>query len=176
MAGGGDDLRRAFEEASRTERDQADSTVEETVQVLTFSLADEWYGFRLRDLVEIIGGAEPTPIPFTPPYVPGVINHRGSIVSVVDLKHVFGLPGRYRQDTARTVLVQSDGMVVGFQADDISDVVEVPARAIEAPLSTMERVKAAFIEGCIRLDRGLLVLLDSASLVGELRPSREPGA
>ncbi len=166
----GEALRQAFARAAESQGADDEASAEDSVQVLSFSLADEWYGFRLRDLVEIIGGAEPTPVPYTPDFLPGLINHRGSVVGVIDLKRVFGLTGRYRRETGRTVLVRRDEIVVGFQADEISDIVMVQPSEIEPPLSTMERVKAEYMEGCIRLDRGLLVLLDSRTLIHELRP------
>ncbi len=166
----GEALRKAFERAADGQGADGEASAEDSVQVLSFSLADEWYGFRLRDLVEIIGGVEPTPVPYTPDFLPGLINHRGSVVGVIDLKRVFGLAGRYRRETGRIVLVRREEIVVGFQADEISDIVRVLKSEIEPPLSTMERVKAEYMEGCIRLDRGLLVLLDSRTLIHELRP------
>jgi purine-binding chemotaxis protein CheW len=130
--------RRAFEEARR--RDEADEELvaEETFQALTFQLGGEWYGFHLADLVEIIGGVDATPIPFTADHVAGVINHRGTVVPVVDLKKVFGLPGRYRRGGGRIVLVSSEGLVVGFTADEISAIVTAPREQLEPPLSTIE--------------------------------------
>lgn len=165
----GEALRQAFERAAERRPGEDEETAEDVVQILTFSLGDEWYGFRLRHLVEIIGGVEPTPVPYTPDFLPGLINHRGTVVGVVDLKRVFGLPGRFRRDTGRIVLVRAESVVAGFLADAISDIVGVPTAAIEPPLSTMERVKAEYMEGCVRLDRGLLVLLDSQTLIHELR-------
>ena len=94
---------------------------------------------------------------------------------MIDLKRVFGLSGRYRRETGRIVLVRREEIVVGFQAVEISDIVRVPTAEIEPPLSTMERVKAEYMEGCIRLDRGLLVLLDSRTLIHELRPHGSEG-
>jgi purine-binding chemotaxis protein CheW len=161
-------LRRAFEGAvGRRAGETAEA--EEAIQVLSFSLADEWYGFRLADMVEILGGADPTPIPFTPPFIPGVINHRGSIVTVVDLKKVFGLPTRYRRETGRIVLIRAGDTVIGVEADAISDIVPVRRSEIEPPMSTIEKVKAGMIEGCVRRPRGLLVLLSARALVEELR-------
>lgn len=169
----GEGLRQAFEKAAAQRALDAAGVVEETLQVLTFTLGDEWYGFRLPELVEIIGGVEPTPIPFTQPFIPGVINHRGSIVTVVDLKKVFGLPGRYRKETGRIVLVTSSEVVVGFQADQISDIVSITPSQLEPPLTTIERVKAEYMEGCVRLERGLLVLLASEALIHGLRAREE---
>ena len=169
----GESLRHAFEEA-RARGDADDQQVsEETVQALTFELGGEWYGFHLADLVEIIGGVEITPIPFTADHVAGVINHRGSVVPVVDLKRVFGLTGRFRRDTGRIVLVSSAGLVVGFTADEISAIVTAPRRALEPPLTTIEKVKADYIEGCIRREEGLLVVLSSHALIHELRARKD---
>lgn len=166
-------LREAFEGAKGGGAAEEEGGRGEVVQVLTFSLADEWHGFRLADLVEIIGGADLTPIPFTPPFVLGVLNHRGTVVPVVDLKRVFDLQARYRRGEARIVLVSSEGSVVGFLADAISDVVEVPESHIEPPLSTIEKVKAEFMEGCVRREQGLLVLLSAEALIHHLRARPE---
>lgn len=165
-----DGLRSAFEDAGDRDVDEGATGGEEQVQTLTFRLADEWYGFHLSDLVEIIGDAEVTPIPFTADHVAGVINHRGSVVPVVDLKKVFGLTGRYRRGGGRIVLVQSESSVVGFTADEIADIVTAPRSSVEPPLSTIEKVKAEFIEGCVRRDEGLLVVLSSSALIHQLRP------
>jgi purine-binding chemotaxis protein CheW len=168
----GEGLRRAFERIASQRGRGAEGPAEEAIQVLTVLLADEWYGFRLTDLAEIIGGVEPTPIPFTPPFIPGVMNHRGTIVPVVDLHHVFGLPSGERQATARIALLKSGDAVVGFRVDAISDLVNVTRSALEPPLTTMERAKAAYIEGCVRLERGLLVVLSAEALIHglEVRP------
>jgi purine-binding chemotaxis protein CheW len=165
----GEGLRRAFEKVAAAREEVTESRAEQALQILSFTLSEEWYGFRLPSLVEIIGGVDPTPIPFTPPFIPGVINHRGTIVSVVDLKKVFGLPSRYRREKGRVILVGSKGAVVGFQVDSISDVIDVTESQIEPPLSTIEKVKADYMEGCVRLQRGLLVLLDAEALIHELQ-------
>ena len=161
-------MRKAFADVASGEG-PAGGRLEETIQVLSFALADEWYGLRLAALVEIIGGVEPTPIPYTPAFIPGVINHRGSIVAVVDLKKVFGLPQRYRKDVGRIILARAGGTVVGFEADELSDIVTIPVSQVEPPLATIEKVKAEFIEGCIRRPRGLLVLLSADALVEGLK-------
>jgi purine-binding chemotaxis protein CheW len=165
----GEGLRRAFQKVAADREQQAEVRAEQGLQILSFTLSDEWYGFRLTSLVEIIGGVDPTPIPFTPAFIPGVINHRGSIVSVVDMKKVFGLATRYRREKGRVILVGSKGAVVGFQVDAISDVIDVTESQIEPPLSTIEKVKADYMEGCVRLPRGLLVLLDAEALIHELK-------
>ena len=138
----GEGLRRAMQEAAAL-REQPPSGHEDAFEALTFSLSGEWYAFPLGDLVEIVGGAEPTPIPFTPPFVAGVMNHRGAIVPVVDLRKVFGLPVHFRREAGRVVLVRSGDSVVAFQADSISDIVEISRRALEPPLSTMEKASGA---------------------------------
>ena len=101
--------------------------------------------------------------------VVGLLNHRGAAVPVVDLKHVFGLPGRYRRDLGRIVLVSSEGILVGFEADAMSDVLTVPRSEIEPPLSTIEKIKAEYIEGCVRRPQGLLILLSAPALIHGLR-------
>lgn len=161
-------LRAAFGDA-QARAGRPEGTREDVAQVLTFALADEWYGFRLADLVEILGSTEPTPLPFMPPFIPGVINHRGSVVVVIDLKKVFGLHSRYRKDLARVVLVRHGKTVLGIEADAISEIVSISPSQLEPPPATMEKVKAEYIAGCVRRPRGLLAVLSAKAVVEGLQ-------
>jgi purine-binding chemotaxis protein CheW len=169
--GTGEGLRKAFERATTAGGDAGRRVVDERVRVLSFTLGGEWYAFRLEELVEVAGGQEPTPIPFAPAHVQGVVNHRGAIVPVVDLRKVFGLPASYRREMGRMVIVRHEDDVLAFSADAISDVVAIDLTKLEPPLATMEPARARYLEGCLRLDRGILVLLSARTLVEGLKAS-----
>ncbi len=165
MSSGGEDLRRAFERVAAAREAPDQKVAAEGVRVLTFVLSGELHAFRLTDLVEVVGSVEPTPIPFAPPHVPGVVNHRGAIVPVVDLRRAFGLQVHYRRESGRTILVRHGDAIVGFLADAIAAIRSIPATAIEPPLATMEASRARFLEGCVRLDnQALLAVLSVAAL------------
>lgn len=169
----GEGLRKAFERAAAQRTAAAARPLTEGVPVITFHVSGEWYAFRLGDLVEIVGGAEPTPLPFAPPFVLGVINHRGAIVPVVDLRRALGLPIHFRKGAFRTVLVRDGGTTIGFQADSIASIEDLDPEAIEAPFSTMAPERARFLEGCVRLPKGLLALLSAPALIEGLKSQRQ---
>jgi purine-binding chemotaxis protein CheW len=168
----GEGLRKAFERAAAQRTAEAARPLAEGIRVITFHVSGEWHAFRLTDLVEIVGGSEPTPIPFAPPYILGVINHRGAIVPVVDLRRALGLPVHYRRGTFRTVLVRDGGTTVGFQADAIASIEALHADAIEPPFSTMGPERSRFLEGCVRLPKGLLAVLSAPALIEGLKAQR----
>lgn len=163
----GEGLRRAFERAAAKAGTQ-EGPVDDALRVLTFSLAGEWYGFRLTELVEIIGSVEPAPIPFSSPHVAGVMNHRGALVPVVDLRRVFHLPPQFRRGIGRTVLIRSGTTMLALPADAISDIVAIPPDGLEPPPATMERARAACLEGCAPFAKGLLAVLSARALVEAL--------
>lgn len=170
----GEGLRRAFERAGAERQAAAAAPLAEGIRVLTFSLSGEWHAFRLTDLVEIVGGVEPTPLPFAPPFILGVVNHRGAIVPVIDLRRAFSLPVHFRRGAGRTVLVRHAGTTIGFVADAISSIVALDPATIGPPLDTMEPQRARFLEGCVRGDKGLLALLSVPAIIEGLRA--RPGA
>jgi purine-binding chemotaxis protein CheW len=162
-------LRKAFMGAPSTAASGAIGPAD-AVSVLTFRLSGEWYGLRLTDLIEVIGGVDPTPVPFTPAWLVGVIHHRGSIVPLVDLRRAFGLPVHFRRDAGRIVLMRAADSVIGLQVDEISDVVQL-APPLDAVLASMEPARAAFIEGTASLPRGLVAVLSATALAAGLRPT-----
>lgn len=170
----GEGLRKAFERAAAQREAAAALPAAERVHLITFHVSGEWYAFRLTDLVEIVGGGEPTPIPFAPPFILGVINHRGAIVPVVDLRRALGLPIHYRRGSFRTVLVRDGATTIGFQADAIASIEALDPSAIEAPFSTMGPERARFLEGCARLPKGLLAVLSAPALIEGLQAQRGP--
>ena len=153
-------------------REEEKQAEEVTIQILSFSLADEWYGIRINLLREIVRYSEVTPVPFTPDYLAGIINLRGTIIPIVDLKKVFGLETKEPDRETRILILKQGEMEVGIEADAIAEVLEVPVDSIEPPLSTMEKIKAEFIEGEIQLERGILILLNAPAVIEELRLNR----
>jgi purine-binding chemotaxis protein CheW len=143
-----------------------------TIQILSFSLADEWYGIRINLLREIVRYGDVTPVPFTPDYLAGIINLRGTIIPVVDLKKVFGLDVKEPDSDTRILILKREEMEVGIEADSIAEVLEIPVDSIEPPLSTMEKIKAEFIEGEVQLEKGILILLNAAAVIDELKLNR----
>ncbi len=141
-----------------------------THQMLTFELGKETYGVEILRVREIRGWTSVTKIPRAPSHVLGVLNLRGSIVPVVDLRMRFGLErAEYTKVTVIIVVaVQSRGAIreVGVVVDAVSDVIDIdPAQMKSAP-DLGSRVSTDYIRGLVPLGERMVVLLDIDKLVG----------
>jgi purine-binding chemotaxis protein CheW len=131
---------------------------------LTFALGNESFGVPILKVQEIIGLMEVTPVPRMPDWVRGVINLRGKVIPVVELRRTFNMESV--PDTRRTciVVVQvtvSDGsVVIGCVVDQVSEVQNIPASAIEPPPSFGTAVDTAFIVGMGMTGKKVVILLD----------------
>jgi purine-binding chemotaxis protein CheW len=131
---------------------------------LTFDLAEEEYGLEILRVREIIGMMAITPVPRTPDFVLGVINLRGKVIPVIDLRLKFGLP--YKEPDERTcvivVEVMSDGRTVqmGIVVDRVNEVVYVKAGEVEPTPSFGVALDTAFILGMAKVQGKVKILLD----------------
>jgi purine-binding chemotaxis protein CheW len=107
-----------------------------------------------------------TRIPNAPPFIEGVINLRGKIIPIVDLRKKLGFDngnGEYEK-TTRIIVVELDGLVLGFIVDSVSEVLRIPENTIEPPPSIVGGVESDYIEGVGKLDNRLLILLELKKL------------
>jgi purine-binding chemotaxis protein CheW len=110
--------------------------------------------------------SEFTPLFCTPPFVLGITNLRGRIVSIVDLRRFFELPAVGLSDLNRVILVRGEGMEFGILADGIAGIREIPLREVQATLPTHTGVREEFLAGVTR-DR--IALLDMAKILSDQR-------
>jgi purine-binding chemotaxis protein CheW len=143
-------------------------TVEATEHLATFFLSEEEYGVDVRLVQEIIRVAEITPIPRAPEFVKGVINLRGRIIPVVDLKRKLGLGGvdnASRQ--ARIVVVKVKDRLIGLLVDGASQVLRVPLSTIEAAPGEIVEIDMSYIRGVAKLTDRLIILVDLANILSQ---------
>lgn len=135
-----------------------------TQQYVTFSLSDELFGVEVQRTREILSLTPVTKVPQTPDYLLGVINLRGQVVPVVDMRLKLGLPaGEESEDTCIIVVeVQVDGevIVVGALADAVREVLEIRSDQIEPAPRLGTRLKTEFISGMGKVDEQFLILLN----------------
>ena len=129
-------------------------------QYLTFRLAAEEYGVEILKVQEIKGYSAITPIPNTPSYLKGVMNLRGTIVPVVDLRSKFAMDeAEYNQFTV-IIVVKVGAKVMGLIVDAVSDVLNIPKVDIQATPDFGSEVDARYINGMAKAGDKLVVLLD----------------
>ena len=140
-------------------------------QYLTFALGAEEYGVEILKVQEIRGYSPVTPIPNTPSYVKGVMNLRGTIIPVVDLRGKLAMPDTTYSPFTVIIVVTVGAKVMGLIVDAVSDVLDIPHADIQATPDFGAQVNARFIHGMARAGDKLVVLLDIDRVLGEEEPA-----
>lgn len=136
-------------------------------QFLTFLLGDEQYGVEILKVQEIRGYSAVTPIPNTPSYIKGVINLRGTVVPVVDLRSKFSMETAEYNKFTVIIVVTVGAKVTGLVVDAVSDVLDVPAAEMRMAPDLGTRVDTRFIRGMATIGDRMTVLLDIDRLLSE---------
>jgi purine-binding chemotaxis protein CheW len=138
-----------------------------TFQLVSFELVDELYGIEITKVREIILITEITRIPQTPHYVKGLINLRSTVIPVIDLRALFGLPEATQTDESRIMVIHAAGRTIGIMVDAVSEVLRVKKDQIAPPPPTVAQLGREYLVGLVRLDRQLLILLDIDKILQE---------
>ena len=138
--------------------------ITETTQYLTFKLADEVFAVDVAKVREILDYTPATKVPGTPEFMRGVINVRGNVVPVVDMRLKFGLSATEKTvDTCIVVMeitVEEDKAILGAMADSVQEVFELEASQIEPPPRIGTRWRTEFIKGIGKRNDELIIILD----------------
>jgi purine-binding chemotaxis protein CheW len=137
-----------------------------TVDVLEFGLADERYAIEAARIDDVQPLREITPLPCTPGFLRGLVNIRGRLVPVVDLKKFFGLPEQGITDLHRVLLLRTPDIELGLLADTVEGVHPVDIDAIQPSLPTLGGIDARYLRG-ITADR--MVVLDAEAILADPR-------
>jgi purine-binding chemotaxis protein CheW len=137
---------------------------EQRIEVIEFCLAYENYGIESSFVREAFPLVDITRLPCTPPFVLGIINVRGEIVSVLDLKKFFDLPERGLTDFNKVIILQSDSMVFGILADFIVGVRNIAKKEIQQRLPTLTGIREDYLVG---ITQNRTVILDAAQLLSD---------
>ena len=131
---------------------------------LTFQLAEEGYGIGILKVREIIGLLPVTPVPQTPLFLKGVINLRGQVIPVVDLRLKFGLMEEDHTERTSIIVVEVKGMngniPIGIVVDMVSEVINIQAKEIEPAPAFGVAINTGFILGMAKTDSGVKILLN----------------
>ena len=137
------------------------------IQLVTFRLKDETYGINVMQVQEVLRVSEIAPVPGAPPFVLGIINLRGNVVTVLDTRTRFALPTTERDDASRIVIIESEQQVVGILVDSVAEVVELRQSAIDAAPNIGNEESSRYIQGVASRDEDLLIVVDLNKLLSE---------
>lgn len=138
-----------------------------TNRFLTFYLQDEVYGVNIFDVKEIIAMMKTTPVPKTPKFIKGVMNLRGNIIPVVDMRLKFDMPETEPQMYTAIVIISLEGKSIGFVVDKVEEVVNVEDENISAPPEFGAHIDTRFIKNMARQKQKVIMILDLMALFGE---------
>ena len=141
----------------------------DTFQLVTYLLAGDEFGFRIDRVQEIIrySAMRITAIPNSPPFVEGVINLRGRLVPVVDLRKRFGFAAQAVDSTGRIMIVTVGSRTIGLIVDAVVEVVRVSSLEVEKLPDLATGVGTEFVQGVCRVSRGMIVVLDLDAMFSE---------
>lgn len=143
---------------------------QEYIKVIVFQLADKEYAIPVSNVQGIEKLMHITRVPKTAKYVKGVINLRGVITPIIDLRERFDLPISEDEETTRIIIVTLDDIEVGFIVDSANDVIDIPTNAIEQQPEVVGSIEEDFISGVAKVENHLLILLNLHKV---LNPSNE---
>jgi len=132
---------------------------------LTFNMGEEEYGIEIRHVTEIIGIQSITDLPDMPEYVKGIINLRGKVIPVIDVRLRFKMKERAYDERTCIVVVNINGMAVGLIVDSVSEVLDIPSGDIEPPPKVKKGEASRYIQGLGKVNDNVKILLDTRQML-----------
>lgn len=130
------------------------------IKAVIFQLKDEEYGVDVQQVQSIERMLHITRVPKMPDFVKGVINLRGIVTPIIDLKERFSIETTEYTNSTRVIIVQVEDKEVGLIVDSANDVIDIPTEKIEQPPEVVGRIESDYIRGVAKLDDRLLILLN----------------
>jgi purine-binding chemotaxis protein CheW len=133
----------------------------ETIELLVFTLAGERFAIDTAQVLEATSLRELIPVPCTPAFVLGLVNHRGRILTVLDLRRLLNLPGTGMTEGGRVLAVEAGGLTCGIMAETVAGTLSVPARKVAPPPEALTGLRLALTSG---ITEDLITVLDLEAL------------
>lgn len=139
---------------------QATGAQGEVLQLVSFTLGNEEFGIDILKVQEINRFVSVTRVPNAPTFIEGVINLRGKVIPIIDLRKRFGLTATDRGANTRIIVVEVSQKVVGFIVDSVREVLRIPKGVVDPPPPIVAGISADYIDGVGKMSGRLLVLLN----------------
>ena len=151
------------------ESDSQDEENEDTQsdRYLTFSLGDEDYGIAIQHVIEIVGIQRITVMPDMPSYVKGVINLRGQVIPVIELRTKFGMPAREHDGRTCVIVIRIGERSTGLIVDTVREVRDIPPADVSPPPAVAGQGGTGYIRGLGKVGEDVKILLDATKLLVE---------
>ena len=146
---------------------RAQNVSDDLLQLVSFNLGDELFGIDILKVQEINRLVEITKVPSTPDFVEGVINLRGKVIPIIDLRKRFTLRLKEQDKDTRIIVVDISDMVMGMIVDSVSEVLRLPSSTVEPAPEIATSIDSQYIRGVAKLENRLLILLDLSRIFKE---------
>ena len=156
-----------LEAPTNTESRNAPSQEPHASQIVSFRLANEEYGVDIMQVQEIILIGQITPMPHVPPYVCGLINLRGHVIPIIDLRARFELERASQTENSRIIVLNIHAKTVGIIVDAVAEVLRISPGQIETAAVGTAGVGQQYIGGLVKLEEKLLILLNIDQIMAE---------
>lgn len=140
---------------------------EELFQLVSFTLGQEEFGLDIQSIQEINRMVEITRVPNSPEFVSGVINLRGKVIPIIDLRKRFGFSPKESDKNTRIIVVELSDTVVGFVVDAVREVIRIPKNITEPPPPIVAGIGSEYITAVAKMENRLLILLDLERILQE---------
>ena len=152
----------AQQQAEKEQRQEDQGAV---TQWVTFSLENETYGIDVMRVQEVLPMSEIAPVPGAPPYVLGIINLRGNVVTVIDTRMRFGLASAESDSASRIVVIETGDQVAGILVDSVAEVINVREDEVDTAPNVGNEESSKYIYGVVSRGEELLILVDVNKLL-----------
>ena len=134
-------------------------------QIVSFRLANEEYGVDIMQVQEIILMGQITMMPEVPDYICGLINLRGHVIPIIDLRKRFGLPAGQSDENTRIIVVNVGERTIGMVVDAVNEVLRINAKQVEPAPSSIAGIDHSYITGLVKFDEKILILLNIENIL-----------
>ncbi|MDR3628236.1 MAG: chemotaxis protein CheW [Ignavibacteriaceae bacterium] len=150
-----------------TEIEEQTTVSSELLQLVSFVLGNEEFGVNIICVQEIIRMLQITKVPNAPDYVDGVINLRGRVIPVIDLRQKLGMPRKDHDNNTRIIVVEVNSKTVGFIVDGVKEVIRIPVGVTEPPPEIVSGINSEYIKSVGKLEDRLLILIDLEKILSK---------
>ncbi len=129
-------------------------------QLIKFQVSDETFGIGITEIFQILKPQEIFKVPNTPPFVEGLLNLRGKVLTVFNLRKRFNMPEKENDENTKIIIINMNGYLLGFTVDSVTEIVRVPDEEIETTPPSITSFDKRFISGVAKLGDKLILLLN----------------
>ena len=129
-------------------------------QFVKFYVGDEAFGIEIKQIFQILKPQEIFKVPNTPPFIEGLLNLRGKVMTVFNLRKRFNMPDKENDENTKILIINLNDLLLGFTVDSVSEIVRVPDEDIAETPPALSTFDKRFLSGIAKLDDKLLLLLD----------------